>query len=701
MKHFDHQSVLDLEFDAIRLLVHDYCHSESAQLEAVDLNPIVYEHQLHTELKRAKEFQTIRSESLDLPRIEFEELQDIVHLLGKRNAMLSIQGFANVLRASRLVNDILSFFKSRKGDDFPSLRELLVDVYEEKAIIKAIEKVLDDKGEVRDSASPELAKIRQEMATVKKTISRNFNKVLKEYKQRGWLSDTNEAFVQERRVLSVKSSFKRQIPGHVLGTSKTGNWSYIEPELNQPLNYELEQLRDDEQNEIRRILVELTAFVAQYRPLISAYQELLVRFDLLNAKTRLALQLDADLPGLSDEMCIELIKAYHPLLLLANRKAGLKTKPQSLSMDKFSRILVISGPNAGGKSITLKTVGLLQVMLQSGLLVPVDPNSTMSFFQAVLTDIGDNQSIENQLSTYSYRLKRMKHFLEVANKRTLLLLDEFGTGSDPDLGGALAEVFFERLYSKKCFGVITTHYANIKLKASQLRNAINGCMLFDSESLEPLFMLSIGQPGSSFTFEVAVINGIDPELIAEAKLKLDDRKVNLDEMIANLQSEKSQIERLNNDLREAQSRAKKSEESFESKRKKFEERLLKQEELIEKNNQYIGKGKKLDQFIKLYKTSGGNRPLLDDVRTYLAMEKTKTEEARKKLQIKESAKKKRNESQERKSNAARIVVGCTVKLRNAREKGTVLELSNGQAVVAFGVFKTKVEVAKLDFVRAR
>jgi DNA mismatch repair protein MutS2 len=447
--------------------------------------------------------------------------------------------------------------------------------------------------------------------------------------------------------------------------------------------------------------VELTAFVAQYRPLISAYQELLVRFDLLNAKTRLALQLDADLPGLSDEMCIELIKAYHPLLLLANRKAGLKTKPQSLSMDKFSRILVISGPNAGGKSITLKTVGLLQVMLQSGLLVPVDPNSTMSFFQAVLTDIGDNQSIENQLSTYSYRLKRMKHFLEVANKRTLLLLDEFGTGSDPDLGGALAEVFFERLYSKKCFGVITTHYANIKLKASQLRNAINGCMLFDSESLEPLFMLSIGQPGSSFTFEVAVINGIDPELIAEAKLKLDDRKVNLDEMIANLQSEKSQIERLNNDLREAQSRAKKSEESFESKRKKFEERLLKQEELIEKNNQYIGKGKKLDQFIKLYKTSGGNRPLLDDVRTYLAMEKTKTEEARKKLQIKESAKKKRNESQERKSNAARIVVGCTVKLRNAREKGTVLELSNGQAVVAFGVFKTKVEVAKLDFVRAR
>jgi DNA mismatch repair protein MutS2 len=701
MKHFDHQSVLDLEFDAIRLLVHDYCHSESAQLEAVDLNPIVYEHQLHTELKRAKEFQTIRSESLDLPRIEFEELQDIVHLLGKRNAMLSIQGFANVLRASRLVNDILSFFKSRKSDDFPTLRELLVDVYEEKAIIKAIEKVLDDKGEVRDSASPELAKIRQEMATVKKTISRNFNKVLKEYKQRGWLSDTNEAFVQERRVLSVKSSFKRQIPGHVLGTSKTGNWSYIEPELNQPLNYELEQLRDDEQNEIRRILVELTAFVAQYRPLISAYQELLVRFDLLNAKTRLALQLDADLPGLSDEMCIELIKAYHPLLLLANRKAGLKTKPQSLSMDKFSRILVISGPNAGGKSITLKTVGLLQVMLQSGLLVPVDPNSTMSFFQAVLTDIGDNQSIENQLSTYSYRLKRMKHFLEVANKRTLLLLDEFGTGSDPDLGGALAEVFFERLYSKKCFGVITTHYANIKLKASQLRNAINGCMLFDSESLEPLFMLSIGQPGSSFTFEVAVINGIDPELIAEAKLKLDDRKVNLDEMIANLQSEKSQIERLNNDLREAQSRAKKSEESFESKRKKFEERLLKQEELIEKNNQYIGKGKKLDQFIKLYKTSGGNRPLLDDVRTYLAMEKTKTEEARKKLQIKESAKKKRNESQERKSNAARIVVGCTVKLRNAREKGTVLELSNGQAVVAFGVFKTKVEVAKLDFVRAR
>ena len=226
------------------------------------------------------------------------------------------------------------------------------------------------------------------------------------------MSDTREAFLSNRRVLSVQSTYKRQIEGSLHGSSRTGAVSYIEPRAVIPLNNELEQAMEAERQEIYRILKALTRDVAEYLPLISAYQELLTNFDLIQAKVGLALDMDADLPSLSEETEIELINAYHPLLLLANKAAGAVTHPQSLSMDKFSRMLVISGPNAGGKTITLKTVGLLQVMLQSGLLIPADPNSRMCFFNAVLTDIGDNQSIENHLSTYSYRLKRMKHFLD-------------------------------------------------------------------------------------------------------------------------------------------------------------------------------------------------------------------------------------------------------------------------------------------------
>jgi DNA mismatch repair protein MutS2 len=315
-------------------------------------------------------------------------------------------------------------------------------------------------------------------------------------------------------------------------------------------------------------------------------------------------------------------------------------------MDKDSRMLVISGPNAGGKSITLKTVGLLQVMLQSGLLVPVAPGSKMSFFHAVLTDIGDNQSIENQLSTYSYRLKRMKHFLDVANRRSLVLLDEFGTGSDPDLGGALAEVFFEELYNRKSFGVITTHYGNIKLKAAQLRNARNGCMLFNMQTLEPTYQLSIGQPGSSFTFEVAEINGIPKELIEAAKKKLSQQKVQMDEMLSSLQDEKSKYQVLTQSAQSAGELASSAITEYEKKRERMEEKLQKQQDTMERNNKYLNHGRKLVQYIESYNLRTKNKELLDEVKKYLAMEKTKIEDVRKQKSIQKSIVKQKDEERD-------------------------------------------------------
>ena len=665
---------------------------------AVDLAPISHSPSLKKNLFTANEFLRIKAEGYSFPRLEFAELHKENELLKVKSSMLSIDGAINVRRASSLCNDILQFFAENE-ETFEYLPTLLQRIYYTTDIVDTVNAVINEKGIIRDDASDELQAIRSRIASVKRQINRNFNKVLKELKSKGWLAETNEAFLNERRVLSVMSSYKRQVKGRAVGTSKTGSWSFIEPDVNIPLNFELDQLIDDEQIEIRRILTELTANLSGHSGVIAGYQEVLVQLDFINAKTRLAVELDACLPGINEDQKLELFDAMHPLLLLTNQKAGIPTMPQSIMMDKFSRFLVISGPNAGGKSISLKTVGLLQIMLQSGLLVPVAPESSMCFFQQVLTDIGDNQSIENQLSTYSYRLKRMKYFLEVANKRTLLLLDEFGTGSDPDLGGALAEVFFEELYNRKSFGVITTHYSNIKTKAAHLRNAVNGCMLFDQESLEPLFKLSIGQPGSSFTFEVAEINGIDKDLIEAAKGKLDSRKVKLDAMIAELQKEKGKVERLNKQMLDAERKSKQAEERYDKLRVRFEERLESQQRLVDANNQLLTKGKKMNQFIKLYNTGGGNRPLMDEIRKYLGVEKTKIEESNKKARLIEKSKTKRKKRKQRKENLAKIEVGSTVKLRTGRERGTVLELGDGKALVAFGVFKTSVEVHKLEHVK--
>ncbi|MFZ6051179.1 endonuclease MutS2 [Halocola ammonii] len=697
MKNFDQRVSNDLEFDVIRLMLHDFCIGETARLRMVDLSPIDSFRALDKELQRSKEFHRIRIEGETFPALDFEELKDEIRLLEVRDSALSEESFLNILRASLLGNDIVQFFKGRQ-EDFPLLCELAGRIRYTKDLTVPIEKVFDKRGKIKDTASPKLNEIRKDIGNVKRQINQNFDKEVKKLQRQGFLSDMKEAYLSNRRVLSVESSHKRKISGNVLGSSKTGSLTYIEPQSNIGPNNELEMLYDDERKEIFRILKELTAEMSQHLDLIIGYQEVLTELDFTNAKIKLALELDADLPAIGDQPHIELIDAFHPVLLLNNRKSGLKTEPQSLKMDKFSRMLVISGPNAGGKSITLKTVGLLQVMLQSGLLVPVNSNSKMSFFQQVLTDIGDNQSIENQLSTYSYRLKRMKHFLEVSNRRTLLLLDEFGTGSDPELGGALAEVFFEALYNKKSFGVITTHYSNIKLKAANLKNAMNGCMLFDRESLEPTYKLSVGQPGSSFTFEVAQINGIPMELIEKAKENLKDSTVLMDKLLSDLQKDKSRMQSLKTELEEAKAAAREAKSSFEKRKKRLDEKHEVQQKMIERNNKYLHKGKKMDQFIQEYTKPGNTKQTLTEVKKFLAMEKAKIEEEKKKARLKKQTTKPKK-AKKREKNIAKIVVGSLVKLRDSKQTGEVIQLDGKSATVAFGNFKTKVETQKLIFVK--
>jgi DNA mismatch repair protein MutS2 len=698
MRNFDEQAIRDLEFDAIRLLLHDYCLQPTARLRMVELAPLSDFSKLKTELQRLEEFTHIRRENTLFPAIEFEELNEEIKLLQVRESVLNEESFYRIYKANLLVNDIVKFFHGME-DVFTSLHSLLEHVYEQEEILKAIQCVFDQKWKVKDDASPTLKTIRESIINVRRTISRNFSKVMKEYASKGYLGDTGEAFLNERKVLAAYSTHKRKIPGIVISSSKTGALSYIEPEINIQLNFELESLQDDERNEIRRILKQLTSDIRHHLTLIKQYQICLTEFDFIQAKSRLAIDMDGILPEIEDDPVIDLKKAFHPLLLLNNKRNQKKTFPQSLTMDKEHRMLVISGPNAGGKSITLKTVGLLQVMLQSGLLIPAAHGSRMSFFHAVLTDIGDNQSIENQLSTYSYRLKRMKLFLDLANRRTLVLLDEFGTGSDPDLGGALAEVFFEEVYNRKSFGVITTHYGNIKLKAAHLKHALNASMLFNTETLEPTYQLSIGQPGSSFTFEVAEINGIPKKLIDEAKKRLSVQKVMMDEMLSSLQEEKSRFESYTKNAQEAGLIASNAIVEYEKKRERMEEKLQKQQETIEKNNKYLNQGRKLMQFIESYNLRSKNKELLDEVKKYLAMEKTKIDESRKVKSIEKKIRTQKEEVQHEEKRKEMIKVGSLVRLDNTKQTGTVMDLEKGQATVAIGVFKTKVDVDKLVFIK--
>jgi DNA mismatch repair protein MutS2 len=698
MMHFDSQAVKDLEFDLIRLMLHDFCLQPTARLRMIDLEPLRDHRRLRTELIRTHEFLQIRANGIAFPALDFEELDQEIKLLQLRDSVLSEESFFRIYKANVLVNEILDAFEGIE-EACKELHLLVSDIDKSTYIPERVKQVFDNKWKVRDDASPELKSIRDGIVIVRRNIAKNFAKVMRDLAGKGFLGDTGEAYLNERKVLAVYSTHKRKVPGLVISSSKTGSLTYIEPEVNIQLNFELESLMDDERNEIRRILKELTQSIRHELPAIRNYQRCLTEFDFIQAKARLAADIDAILPEIEDEPVIDLRKAYHPILMLQNRRMGRATFPQSLRLDKDSRMLVISGPNAGGKSITLKTVGLLQVMLQSGLLVPVAPGSKMSFFHAVLTDIGDNQSIENQLSTYSYRLKRMKHFLDVANRRSLVLLDEFGTGSDPDLGGALAEVFFEELYNRRSFGVITTHYGNIKLKAAQLRNARNGCMLFNTQTLEPTYQLSIGQPGSSFTFEVAEINGIPKELIEAAKKKMSKQKVQMDEMLASLQDEKSKYQLLTQSAQSAGELASNAITEYEKKRERMEEKLQKQQDTMERNNKYLNHGRKLVQYIESYNLRTKNKELLDEVKKYLAMEKTKIEDARKQKSIQKSIVKQREEKKAKDRRTEAIKVGSTVRLENTKQTGKVIEMDKGQAVVAIGVFKTKVDLGKLEFIQ--
>ena len=445
--------------------------------------------------------------------------------------------------------------------------------------------------------------------------------------------------------------------------------------------------------------------------------------DVTANKTRNEEKLNAVLPTVSDERILNLKEAYHPLLFISNKRKGQKTYPQSISLQKDNRIIVISGPNAGGKSITLKTIGLLQLMLQSGMLVPVHPRSEMCLFDRILTDIGDNQSIENHLSTYSYRLKNMNYFLKKCNDKTLFLIDEFGTGSDPELGGALAETFLEEFYHREAFGVITTHYSNLKMLANELPYASNANMLFDNKTLEPIFKLIIGEAGSSFTFEVAQKNGIPYGLINRAKKKIEKGKVRFDATIAKLQKERSKMEKTADALKDEESKARIEAKRLEELNERIKNKLTNYQELYDHNQRMIYLGNKINDIAERYFEDKKKRPLVSEFLRIVETENSKRKkkssqekkvERQKKQEVEQEVikkvevireekkkEKKKQHIQEKAKPKVILKVGDRVRLLDGKAVGTIDTIEKNKALVNYGLFTTSVGLDQLELVEAK
>ncbi|WP_415039238.1 endonuclease MutS2 [Flavobacterium sp.] len=532
------KTLQDLQFPTILETISASCNTDLGQQKAAEIVPFKDKAALMQALLETSEYVSSYQNNNAIPNHGFESVAQEIKFLAIEDSFLEAAAFRKIAALSETANVLLQFFK--KFDDYyPNLNLRASGVQHTKEIIQRIDNIIDKYGEIKDNASPELQHIRREMNTVRGKVNQSFGVALTQYNGLGYLDDIKESFVQNRRVLAVLAMYRRKVKGTILGSSKTGSIAYIEPEATLKYSRELGNLEYEEKEEITRILKILSAEIRVFLPLLVQYQDFLSDIDVVAAKAKYARRINGILPQITEERRLFFRDAFHPILYLTNKQKNEVTHPQTFEFNQENRIVVISGPNAGGKTISLKTVGLLQLMLQSGILIPVHERSETFLFDRILTDIGDNQSIENHLSTYSYRLKNMNYFLKKCNRKTLFLIDEFGTGSDPELGGALAEIFLEEFYHREAFGIITTHYANLKILANELPHATNANMMFNEQTLEPMYKLALGQAGSSFTFEVAQKNGIPFGLINRAKKKIEVGKVRFDKTIATLQKERS------------------------------------------------------------------------------------------------------------------------------------------------------------------
>ena len=531
----------NLEFDKVLELLESEAMTPMAAKWFQELQPSTAFEQVDRWLREAKEFKLTLEKNDRLPLEMYADIRPDLRLLSKTDYTLGAESFQNIQRILITMRDVFRFFSGFKKEIYPNLFNLIRDLSFDEELIRAISTVFDDEGEIRPDASPDLVRIRREKQQKIREIDQRFRQIIQDYRSKGWLSETPESFRNGRRVLSVPAEHKRKIKGIIHDESDTGKTVFIEPEPVVELNNDIFDLDSEERREIFRILRTLSATIRPYGPQLEQYLDVLIYLDVVQAKARIAMTMRATMPVLKEKPLIGARKAYHPLLYLKNKALKRKTIPFEMRLNAENHILVLSGPNAGGKSVAMKSVGLLQLMVQSGLLVPVHELSEFGIFKQIFADIGDQQSLDDDLSTYSSRLQNARVFLEKSTPHTLVLIDEMGSGTDPKPGGAIAEAILRGLYRKGVFAVITTHYSNLKVFAFRNQGVLNANMHFDKDNLSPTYELKVGRPGSSYAFEIAAKSGLPRNIIDHARNRTGSETA-VDDILIELQREKQELE---------------------------------------------------------------------------------------------------------------------------------------------------------------
>ncbi len=703
-------------FDKIRELLKSRCLSDLGREEVDHIHFQNEFESIRRNLSLISEFVRLIEETENFPTSYYFDLRQALYKIRIEGRFLEVVELFDLKRSLDTISSIIRFLKNVNGESYPSLKELLTEVQVFPYVLSRIDSILTKLGTIKDNASPELARIRKELLSYQSGVSKKLHSILRKAQSEGLVDEEVTVAVREgRAVIPVSSALKRKINGIVHDESATGKTAYIEPSEVVEMNNHIRELEYAENREIVNILIAFSNDIRPYIEELAGAYFFLGKIDFIRSKALLAIETNSIQPEIEDYCKLEWYGAVHPVLQKKLAREQRSVVPLNIKLDEQKHILLISGPNAGGKSVCLKTVGLLQYMLQCGLLIPLEETSKTGIFEKIFIDIGDEQSIENDLSTYSSHLLNMKFFVKNANAETLVLIDEFGTGTEPALGGAIAEAILGRLALIRAYGVITTHYTNLKHFAASSEGIENGAMLYDSHRMQPLFMLQIGKPGSSFAFEIARKIGLPEEIIEDASKKVGQEHVDFDKHLRNITRDKRYWE-------EKRQRIRKVEKILDTQAEKYEAELknIKQlrNEILQKAKEEAAQvlaetNKRIENTIREIRESQAEKEKTKKVRAELESFKEMVDEKnavederidRKIKQLREKEKRRNQRRPEKKKEGEKPVlqpseewqVGDHVRITGQSNIGEILELNEKKAVVAFGQLRTTLDRLKLE-----
>ncbi len=678
-----------LGFTAVKERVKGFCLSEMGRQLLDKVQPLINFEQIDRFLRQAYEFRELLVHDAPLPIEHLYPIRTLAEKARVEGVFLTEDEFFRILLSLRTVFGIIHYFNERE-DRYPNLEILFEHLPIEKGLLRSIERVLDVHGKMKPNASQALADITAGITKAEQEARKRIDQVFREAQRSGWTADGGLTIRDGRLCIPVLAENKRKLKGFIHDESASGQTAYIEPEEVFHLNNKVRDLEFDRRREVIRILTMLTDELRPGIPLLLSYHSLLSKLDFVRAKALFALEIGAEMPELVREPVLTLSNARHPLLYLSLKKEGQTVVPLYMKIDEKQRMIVVSGPNAGGKSVSMKTIGLLQLMVQSGLLIPADAESRTGIFRQFFVDIGDDQSIESDLSTYSAHLTKMKYFTEHANSRTLVLIDEFGTGTDPQFGGPIAEAVLEVLNRKKVKGVITTHYSNLKGYASAAEGVENASMVFDNAAMKPLYILETGKPGSSYAFEIAQKTGLPAEVLAAARQKVGAQQKRVDTLLVDLERDKKEMY----DMRLSLQRERKLLDALKEENQTLQQYLAENKKNILKQakseaQEIIRNANKLvENTISGIRESGADKEKTRTLRRQLQQELDRH-------MVKEPS------PVDKKAAAPAIVIGDWVRIADSGATAQVIEISKNNAILAMGELRTVVKMQRLEKVATK